>query len=82
LKPTFVPQLSPKKTLEGFIGGGLLTVLLGTLFSHWLSLKPSMYCPVQIGQNAVLSVPDCHPPPLFEQQQIQVKQGNIGFDLT
>ena len=26
----FFHQLSPKKTLEGYIGGGILTVIIGT----------------------------------------------------
>ncbi len=32
-------KLSPKKTQEGFIGGGILTVILGTLFTHCLMTK-------------------------------------------
>ena len=65
-------QLSPKKTMEGFIGGGVVTVFLGTLFSHWLSLKPSMFCGVEMCQGAFLAVKDCQPSPLFEPHQIEV----------
>ena len=29
-------KLSPKKTREGFIGGGIITVILGTILTHYL----------------------------------------------
>ena len=32
-------KLSPKKTQEGFIGGGIITVIVGTIFTHTL-MKP------------------------------------------
>lgn len=65
-------KLSPKKTREGFIGGGLITVLVGTLFSHWVSLKPSMFCPVEMNGNSILAVSDCSPPPVFQQHQLEI----------
>jgi CDP-diglyceride synthetase len=29
-------KLSPKKTREGFIGGGIITMVLGTILTHYL----------------------------------------------
>ena len=40
-------KLSPKKTKEGFIGGGILTLILGTIFTCYLTI-PYLVCPVQI----------------------------------
>lgn len=48
--------LSPKKTLEGFIGGGLVTVLLGPLFGYLLLQSPRLLCP-----TTNLTVVDCDP---------------------
>lgn len=38
-------SLSPKKTWEGYIGGGVFTLLTAFLFSIWLSRYPSLICP-------------------------------------
>lgn len=46
-------QLSPKKTMEGYIGGGLLTVILGTAFTR-LCVEygyPSLICPAEANHN-------------------------------
>jgi len=37
--------LSPKKTLEGYIGGGVFTVIIGPLFGLFLSRFQSISCP-------------------------------------
>jgi len=37
--------LSPKKTLEGYIGGGIFTVCIGPLFGLFLSRFESLACP-------------------------------------
>ncbi|CAB3257504.1 unnamed protein product, partial [Arctia plantaginis] len=33
-------KLSPKKTWEGFIGGGFSTVVFGLLLSYWMAQLP------------------------------------------
>lgn len=43
-------KMSPKKTKEGFIGGGLITLLLGTVFTYYL-MTPYLVCPVQSNPN-------------------------------
>jgi len=48
-------KLSPKKTKEGFIGGGLLTLLLGTTFTCYLTV-PYLVCPVQINPDYLSNV--------------------------
>jgi CDP-diglyceride synthetase len=37
--------LSPKKTVEGFVGGAAGTMLLAVLLSKWLSQYPWFICP-------------------------------------
>ena len=46
----FFLQLSPKKTFEGYIGGGILTVIIGTAFTALCVGYgyPSMTCPVKV----------------------------------
>lgn len=65
-------RLSPKKTVEGFIGGGFLTVVIGTIFSVWISLKPSMVCPVDVSSGSFMAITDCNPEPLFQRQEFQI----------
>ena len=49
----FSNQLSPKKTMEGYIGGGILTVIIGTAFTA-LCVEygyPSIICPVKVNDK-------------------------------
>ena len=39
-------QLSPKKTWEGFIGGGVSTVFISVALSYFLCQSDFMICPV------------------------------------
>ena len=48
-------KLSPKKTQEGFVGGGILTLLLGTTFTCYLTV-PYLVCPVQINGDYLTHV--------------------------
>ena len=41
--------MSPKKTVEGYVGGGLLTILLGPSYGFLLLQFPSILCPT--GEN-------------------------------
>uniref|UniRef100_A0A0N5AVR1 Phosphatidate cytidylyltransferase n=1 Tax=Syphacia muris TaxID=451379 RepID=A0A0N5AVR1_9BILA len=40
-------KLSPKKTWEGFIGGGISTVIFGIILSYALLSNPFFVCPVE-----------------------------------
>jgi len=64
LGSTPLTVLSPKKTVEGFVGGGLVTMLLGPLFGLLLLSYPSILCPVN---EYSLQVDVCDPKtiPLF-----------------
>ncbi len=39
-------QLSPKKTWEGFIGGGISTVALAILLSYFMCQYDYLICPI------------------------------------
>lgn len=45
-------KLSPKKTWEGFIGGGVMTVIFGLLLSFIMSKYPYFTCPVDYSEAA------------------------------
>eukprot|EP00093_Oithona_nana_P008377 08377.XXX_309087_310839_1 [CDS] Oithona nana genome sequencing. len=43
-------QLSPKKTWEGFIGGGISTVMITLVLSHYLCQYSSLVCPIEFNE--------------------------------
>ncbi|XP_018027743.1 phosphatidate cytidylyltransferase, photoreceptor-specific isoform X1 [Hyalella azteca] len=56
-------QLSPKKTWEGFIGGGISTVILGMLMSYVMCQFSFFTCPVEYSEAADSLNFYCEPPP-------------------
>lgn len=63
-------KLSPKKTWEGFIGGGLSTVVFGIMVSYMLIQYPYFTCPVEYNQeDTVRPKVDCSPHFAFQLQQ-------------
>lgn len=42
-------QLSPKKTLEGFLGAWIFTILFGVLFVNLMARSKYFICPVNVG---------------------------------
>jgi len=57
-------NLSPKKSWEGFIGGGILTLVWGFIFASFLAQFPVLTCPVRLDKNwHVLST--CEPRDIF-----------------
>ncbi|XP_074597918.1 CDP-diacylglycerol synthase isoform X2 [Brevipalpus obovatus] len=62
-------KLSPKKTWEGFIGGGIATVILGLCFSHLLCQYEYFVCPIRYSHDLEKTVLSCSPSPLFQLQE-------------
>ncbi|XP_054166754.1 phosphatidate cytidylyltransferase, photoreceptor-specific-like [Oppia nitens] len=58
-------KLSPKKTWEGFIGGGIATVILGMIFSQVLCHYKYFVCPIEYSEDLERTTMDCEPSPLF-----------------
>ncbi|XP_018319457.1 phosphatidate cytidylyltransferase, photoreceptor-specific [Agrilus planipennis] len=65
-------KLSPKKTWEGFIGGGVSTVVFGFLISHILCKYPYFVCPIQWSDNEGRMTMECTPGPLFTLTEYEV----------
>jgi CDP-diglyceride synthetase len=48
-------KLSPKKTREGFLGGGLITLVVGTVFTYFL-ISPYLVCPIQVNPDYLVQI--------------------------
>ncbi|KAJ1675323.1 phosphatidate cytidylyltransferase, partial [Spiromyces aspiralis] len=62
-------SLSPKKTWEGYIGGGLATILFGFMFTSLLSRWDYVICPVERLSTNILSGYTCNHNPIFDRTQ-------------
>ncbi|XP_055685697.1 phosphatidate cytidylyltransferase, photoreceptor-specific-like [Lutzomyia longipalpis] len=72
-------KLSPKKTWEGFIGGGIATIFFGAALSWCLCHSSYFTCPVEYDEAlGRIVVTTCKPSYLFRQQEIEV----FGWHLT
>jgi len=62
-------KLSPKKTVEGFIGAWIFTVILGHFFANWLMRSTYFICPVNdLGANFFSGL-KCNINPVFIKQR-------------
>ncbi|CAL4066319.1 unnamed protein product, partial [Meganyctiphanes norvegica] len=61
-------QLSPKKTWEGFIGGGISTVFMGMGLSYFLCQYPFFVCPVEYVESEENFKYICEPAAIFRTQ--------------
>ncbi|KAJ7072289.1 cytidylyltransferase family-domain-containing protein [Mycena amicta] len=65
-------QLSPKKTVEGFVGAFWSTMIFGVLWGTYFMQFDYMICPVQdLGVSAWSSV-KCNPNPVFVWRDAQI----------
>ena len=58
-------KLSPRKTWEGFIGGGCATIILGAILSHFMCQYKYFICPVDYSKGLHLQTINCKPSSLF-----------------
>ena len=65
-------KLSPKKTLEGYVGGGVLTAALGTAFAALCLNFPSLLCPARVDPSFVSNVLT-YPPSIVTQSLFSVQ---------
>jgi phosphatidate cytidylyltransferase len=64
-------KLSPKKTWEGFIGGGVMTVVFGVILSYIMSKYNYFVCPVDYSEEAdKIMILKCDRDLLFEEQLV------------
>lgn len=62
-------QLSPKKTWEGFIGGGIATVIFGLVMSYIMCQYRYFVCPIEYSETMGSMSMDCEPSSLFRPQE-------------
>ncbi|KAI2795898.1 hypothetical protein RDWZM_007335 [Blomia tropicalis] len=75
-------KLSPKKTWEGFIGGGLATVVLGMIISHVLCQYEFFICPIEYYDTADWTF-RCEPSKLFQLTEYELPEAlRLIFKVT
>ncbi|KAF5269197.1 hypothetical protein FQR65_LT02498 [Abscondita terminalis] len=62
-------KLSPKKTWEGFIGGGISTVIFGCMFSYVLCQHSYFVCPIEYNEAEGRMTMECEPSVLFRPKE-------------
>ncbi|XP_012272711.1 phosphatidate cytidylyltransferase, photoreceptor-specific isoform X2 [Orussus abietinus] len=67
-------KLSPKKTWEGFIGGGISTVVLGLLVSYVMCQYRYFVCPIEYSEVLGRMTMDCEPSSLFRPQEYHLPE--------
>lgn len=68
--------ISPKKTVEGFLGAWVCTIIASVLASAILSQSSYLICPASNFTTNVLDFPVCEPNPIFLEQIFQLP-GNL-----
>jgi phosphatidate cytidylyltransferase len=64
---TPLTRLSPRKTWEGFIGGGVSTIIFGFILAGILSHYQFFVCPLEYNEELEGLSTSCIPLPLFQQ---------------
>ncbi|KAL1494682.1 hypothetical protein ABEB36_010246 [Hypothenemus hampei] len=74
-------QVSPKKTLEGFIGGGIGTLLLGTIIAWILCHIDHMVCPTKfyILEDSIKMSTECTRTPIFQPIQFNMIYFSLNY---
>ncbi|XP_058457081.1 phosphatidate cytidylyltransferase, photoreceptor-specific [Malaya genurostris] len=75
-------KLSPKKTWEGFIGGGFATVVFGLAFSYLLCQYQYFVCPIEYSESEGRMTVACEPSYLFQRQEYQVPMFGSTYTIT
>lgn len=65
-------EISPKKTVEGFVGAWICTGFAAVLLTHLLSKSDFLICPAVNLHTNVYNYPHCDPNPVFIPQIYQV----------
>ncbi|ANB13186.1 phosphatidate cytidylyltransferase [Sugiyamaella lignohabitans] len=64
--------ISPKKTVEGFVGAWICTIVFGVILSHVLIQYSYIICPMEDLGQSVFNHPQCTPDPVFLAQIYRV----------
>ncbi|GLV39209.1 CDP-diacylglycerol synthase [Carabus blaptoides fortunei] len=71
-------KLSPKKTWEGFIGGGISTVIFGIMMSTFMCQFPYFVCPIEYSESLGRMSMDCEPSVLFRPAEYTLPSSLAG----
>lgn len=75
-------KLSPKKTWEGFIGGGVATVAFGLGLSYLMSQYSYFVCPIEYSETLGRMTMDCEPSLLFRLHQYTLPLKVMGIQTV
>jgi len=67
-------KLSPKKTWEGYVGGGFATVLMSFGLAYFMCQFPYFVCPIEYSSELERMTMSCEPSALFRPQEYQLTQ--------
>eukprot|EP00834_Sanchytrium_tribonematis_P008109 NODE_861_length_3456_cov_0.504617.p2 type:complete len:396 gc:universal NODE_861_length_3456_cov_0.504617:266-1453(+) len=65
-------RLSPKKTWEGFIGGAIMTLILGFILASLFASFDYFVCPIKDIHTNVFNYPNCSRNPVFEYAEYKI----------
>ena len=65
-------EISPKKTVEGFVGAWICTGIAGVIASHILSKSDYMICPAENLSTHLYNFPHCDLNPIYIPQVYQL----------
>ncbi|XP_072401391.1 phosphatidate cytidylyltransferase, photoreceptor-specific [Diabrotica undecimpunctata] len=74
-------KLSPKKTWEGFIGGGISTVAFGVMISYVMCQYPYFVCPIEYSESLGSMTMECEPSSLFRPTNYKLPDFLTAFGL-
>lgn len=74
-------SLSPKKTVEGFVFGGISTLILGTVLSYIFCHVPFLICPVKFLETGGGIVMDTNCTPSYLFQPVYHSIGDAGVSI-
>lgn len=74
-------RLSPNKTWEGFLLGGICTVIFGTILAYIFSNMHFLICPIEYKNlnDEILLYTDCTPNYVFQLQEYKI--GDTGYSI-
>ncbi|CUM65916.1 uncharacterized protein PRCAT00003568001 [Priceomyces carsonii] len=65
-------EISPKKTVEGFVGAWICTGIAAVFFTYFLTRSDYMICPAENITSNIFNFPECEPNPVFIPQFYQL----------
>ncbi|CAH2354940.1 phosphatidate cytidylyltransferase [[Candida] railenensis] len=72
-------EISPKKTVEGFVGAWIFTGISASCLAYFASKSNYLICPAQNLSTTIFNFPDCDPNPVFIAQYYQVPKDLVEY---